>query len=378
MTGRTAAAIAGLVVVLGVALFVAGGPARPSGGELIFSYSSTDPGPGGTLALRRWLATLGFETRSVQGVTFEVPEDVDLLFVLGPLEPVRREDAERLREWVGGGRVLVIASDRAIFDEELYAVFGAELLTRGADPIEGATSPVLSRPPFRDISLGTARALRLREPAAVLVGDRERAIVAARRVGLGLVFLSSAPDMLANDNLPRAQNDRFVLNLVADLPPGAVVAFDEFHHGAHLEADLFALLTRTPPGHGLLFAGGAVLAYAALRGRRFGMPLPLEERPPRSSLDYVRSFAALLRRTHAWSLAAERLSRAYRRRLARSLGLRLTSSADEIVAVLARTDPARAARVRATLDAFARPLREQELLASVARADAVVAEVERR
>lgn len=377
MNRRVAAIIAALGLVLGVLLLVTARTTRGQG-DLVFSYSSTDSGPGGVLALRRWLSSLGLETRSVQGQRFAVPEDVDLLFVLGPLELVRREDAELLRAWVGRGGTLVVASDRSLFDEPLFEAFGATVEDRGSAKIGGEISPALRRPVLKDLSTSTGRSLALREPYAVLVGDGERAIVATRRVGDGTVILSSAPDMFANGNLGAAQNDRLVLNVVGGLRRGAVVGFDEFHHGAHLEPDLFGLFFQTGPGRALLFAGAAAFLYLALRGRRFGSPVPIEERPARSSLDYVRSFAGLLRRSGADALAGERLARLYRRRLARALGLRPSSGREEVLAALARSDPRAADGAGVLLRALERGLRDNDLLAAVARAEALLEEVERR
>lgn len=376
MNRRLAAIVLASTALLAlVALATARTAEREAG--LVFSYASTDAGPGGVLGLRRWLASLGYHTRSVQGQRFSPPEDAHALFVIGPLEPVRPEEAQRLRDWVAQGRLLLVASDRGLVDEALFAAFGASLEDRAAGPIEGSISPALSSPAFRDLSTGTARALALREPAAVHVGDGERAIVATRRVGRGRVFLSSAPDMLANANIRSAGNDRLVLNLLAGAPRDAVVAFDEFHHGAHVEPDLMGILVDTAPGRALLFAGLVAFAYVALRGRRFGAAVPLEERPARSSLDYVRSFAALLRRSRAGGLAAERLARLYRRRVARVLGLRRTASDEDVVAALARHDAERAAALREMLLSFARAPGERELLHLAARAEALLDQMER-
>lgn len=376
MTPRVAFAIALLGLVLGVALVATSRAARQEA-SLVFSYDSTDAGPGGVLAFRRWVEALGHKTRSLQGDRFAVPDDVALVLLLGPSEPVRREEAAMLAEWVQRGHTLVVASDRGLFDETLFATFGAKLESRGRGTIEGTLSPAIGRPPLKDLSSGTGRALSLDGPAAVLVGDEQRAIAAVRRLGQGRVILSSAPDLFANVNLPAAQNDRFALNVLAEIPPGSVIAFDEFHHGEHVSPDLTGLLLRTSAGRAVAVAGALTFLYLALRGRRFGRALPIEEQPARSSLDHVRSFAGLLRRSRARDLVAERLARLYRRRLARVAGLRPTSDTAEVVAALGRADPARGARAGAILASLERPLREQDLLASVERAEALVAEVER-
>jgi len=373
---RVIAFIAIAAVALFASLLVSFRPQRTES-DIISTYASTDAGPGGALALRRWLSALGFETRSLQSARFTVPTDVDLVFALGPLELWQPQEAQSLYRWIEAGGVAVVASDRSLFDEELFKAFGVALVDRPSGPLGGEISPALDAPAFRDLSTGTARALRIDAPAAVLIGDGARAILAERHIGSGRVYLSSAPDMLANKNIGTAQNDRLILNLLVGIRPGAVVAFDEFHHGAHVEPDLFGLFTDTPPGQAFLFVGFATFLYIALRGRRFGAPLPLQERPERSSLDYVRSFAGLLRRAGARELAGDRLARAYRRRLARVAGVRVTADDREVIAALARSDSRRAASARELLTRLEHPVSDNDLLAAVDRADKVVGEVER-
>jgi hypothetical protein len=370
-------AVGALIAVLAAAFLLTARTA-PQSGALIFTYSSVDAGPGGVLALRRWLAALGYETQTVQGSRFAVSDEIDLLFVLGPTELVPPEDVTLLKDWVTGGKTLVIASDRGLLDDALFGGFATRLATRQPGQLDRTISPALSRPPTADLRTDTSWSLVLDEGLAPIVADGGRPILATRRIGSGTVYLSSAPDLLANGNLGAADNHRLVLNLLADLRPGSVIAFDEYHHGAHVAPSVSGLLLDTGPGRALLFVGVALFVYIALRGRRLGSPVPIEPRPARSSLDYVRSFAALLRRSRSGGLASERLGRMYRRRLARALGMRLGSEPGELVAGLARSEPDRAERVRAILEPFGRALPERDLIASVARAEALVREIERR
>jgi hypothetical protein len=364
---RRAILIAAVIAVQLVVLFLVTAPAADQG-SLIPSYASTDASPGGTLALRRWLADLGFQTRSLQGARFEVPSDTDVLFTFGPLEPWRQDEARRLREWVERGGRAIVASDRSFFDDELFAAFGAGLVARPAGSIQAGISPVLSRPAFRDLSSGTVRALRLDEPAAVLVADRDAPLIVERRIGTGVVYLSSASDLFLNGNLATAENYRFALNLLAGVRRGATIDFDEFHHGMHTEPTLDSLFTDTAPGRAALFAALMAFLYIVLRGRRFGAAVPLDVRPQRSSLDYVRSFAGLLRRSGARELAGERLARLYRRQLARAIGARPLASDEDVVAALGRSSPARATSAREVLAQLEHPASDAALLASAERA----------
>src|SRR5207248_9377042 len=65
---------------------------------------------------------------------------------------------------------------------------------------------------------------------------------------------------------------------------------------------------RTWLGRALLVVAGIVFIYLLWSGRRFGPPLPADPRPPRSSLDYVRGFAGLVRRSGRDEIARDRRS----------------------------------------------------------------------
>jgi hypothetical protein len=115
----------------------------------------------------------------------------------------------------------------------------------------------------------------------------------------------------------------------------------------------------------MVFAGVAIFIYLVASGRRLGPALPLDARPPRSSLEYIRGFAGLVRRSGHGEIARRRFQRELRSALARELGLDPETPVGDIVAEIATTDRERAARVRAVDEALARPLREDALLRTV-------------
>src|SRR5207249_4277489 len=163
-----------------------------------------------------------------------------------------------------------------------------------------------------------------------------------------------------------ADNGRFARGLAASaIARGRAVAFDEYHHGVHPSTDVLVLLTRTWPGRAMLFAGIAFFVYLLATGRRLGPAIPLDARPPRSSLEYIRGFAGLVRRSGHGEIARRRFQRELRRALARELGLDPETPIGDIVAEIATADRQRAARVRALDEALSRPLRDDALLRTV-------------
>jgi len=185
---------------------------------------------------------------------------------------------------------------------------------------------------------------------------------AAREGSGSLIVVGSVAPFLTVE-LGEADNGRFALALAAPaIAARRAVAFDEYHHGVHPTTDVLVLLTRTWPGRALVFAGVAFFLYLVASGRRLGPAIPLDPRPPRSSLEYIRGFAGLVRRSGHGEIARRRFRRELRSALAREVGLDPETPLAQVIAEVATTDQARAARARALDAALARPLRDDALL----------------
>jgi hypothetical protein len=193
-----------------------------------------------------------------------------------------------------------------------------------------------------------------------------RAFVALAREGSGSLIVVGSVAPFLTSGLGGADNGRFALALAAPaIARGRAVAFDEYHHGVHPTTDVLVLLTRTWPGRALVFVGVVLFLYLVATSRRLGPAIPLDPRPPRSSLEYIRGFAGLVRRSGHGEIARRRLRRELRTALARELGVDPETPVGEIVAEIATTDRERAARVGALDEALARPLRDDVLLRTV-------------
>src|SRR5207247_1617046 len=174
-------------------------------------------------------------------------------------------------------------------------------------------------------------------------------------------------------DLGEADNGRFALALAASaIASRRTVAFDEYHHGVHPTTDVLVLLTRTWPGRALVFAGVAFFVYLVASGRRLGPAIPLDPRPPRSSLEYIRGFAGLVRRSGHGEIARRRFRHELRSALARELGLDPETPLGDVISEIATTDRERAARARSIDEALARPLRDEALLRTVREVGVVI------
>ena len=205
----------------------------------------------------------------------------------------------------------------------------------------------------------------------MLATDGAAPVMASVRDGNGLFVVIGSVWPFLGYGLGDADNARAILTLAKPALRGAV-AFDEYHHGAHPSADVLVLVQETWPGRALAFAAALTLLYLALSGRRIGRPVPLVTRPARSSLEYVRGFAGLVRRSGRGEIARRRLRTDLHRGLARELGLDPATPFERVVAAIGVQDRARAAEARAVDDALARPLREDHLLRTVAQIERLI------
>ncbi len=339
------------------------------------SASIYDDGPGGATVLRRYLEANGVRTTTLQSDRFVIPPGVDVVFILGATKELGAADLRALREHVRSGGTLVVASDLALTERALLGEFGIRRGGAAVRPGEHeVASIVLAAPPVRRILVDVGIALDPGAGGTAIASDGRAAIIVSARDGAGTAYAVGTLAPFLNATIGSADNARLALALAGAALPGRVVAFDEFHHGVRAAPDALAVLTGSWPGRALILAGAATLAFLALTGRRLGPPLPLDPRPPRSSLEYVRSFGGLVRRSGRREIPRRRAREELRTGLARQSGLDPATPFDEVAALVARRDPARAARAVALDGAILRAPRDDQLLRIVAQVRDVLEE----
>ena len=350
------AALAALAVASG-----ASGSGTGGGSGFGRSASIYDESPGGASVLRRYLEGVGLTVVPVQGDRFAPSgAGITTLFVLGPTDLIDTTDLQLLHDFVRTGGTLVIATDIGLNERRLLDDFGLSprgSALRGGDV--AVRSVAFAAPPVRTLNVDYGVALRPRDDATALVIDDGAPIVALASEGRGWVFAVGSLGPFVNAGIGLADNGRFALALAGG---AARVGFDEYHHGARPAPSFTALLEQTWLGRGLLAAFALGFVYLALTGRRLGPPLPLDPRPPRSSLEYVRGFAGLARRSGHGEIARRRLRDDLRRELARQAGLDPRSDFDRVANAIAAQSPSRAAEARRLHAALAGRLRDDALV----------------
>ena len=334
------------------------------------SGSLADPGPGGTTALRRYLEAMGGTVSVAQGDSFDVSAG-SVLLMIGASEIVTEADAARVRDFVRRGGTAIVATDLGLFEGALLGMFRISLAGVARPGALALATGAFSDPPAREMRVDRAVTLLTPPPADVLASDGASPVMASVREGNGLFVVVGSVWPFIGRGLGDADNARAILTLVKPGLRGGIV-FDEYHHGAHPSADVLVLVEQTWPGRALAFTAVLTLLYLVLSGRRIGRPVPLVSRPARSSLEYVRGFAGLVRRSGRGEIARRRLRSDLHRGLARDLGLDPATPFDRIVATIGARDRARAAEARALDEALGRPLRDEHLLRTVAQIERLI------
>ncbi len=352
-----------LFVALAALAVASSGSGGGAGGASTFGRSASiyDESPGGASVLRRYLEGAGLTVVPVQGDRFAPSgAGITTLFLLGPSDLIADPDVQLLHDFVRTGGTLVIATDIGLNERRLLDDFG--LSPRGG-ALRGGEVPVRSiafaAPPVRTLNIDYGVSLRPRDDATPLILDDGAPVVALASEGRGRVFAVGSLGPFVNAGIGLSDNGRFALALIG---VAGRVGFDEYHHGARPAPNFSALLVQTWLGRGLLAAFALGFVYLALTGRRLGPPLPLDPRPPRSSLEYIRGFAGLARRSGHGEIARRRLRDDLRRELARQAGLDPRTDFDRVANAIAAQSPSRAAEARRLHAALAGRLRDDALV----------------
>jgi hypothetical protein len=183
------------------------------------------------------------------------------------------------------------------------------------------------------------------------------------------VWVSGALRPFSNLGLHDPGSSRLMVNLLAGLPSGAVIGFDEARHGfSETPSSVMNWLVSVPPGWGILLALALTLVYLGLQGRRFGRALPLpDDRLRREPVEYIQAMANLFRRS---GLRSEMLGH-YRSQLRRRLTERYTvdpklNDTELVKAVIYHEPSLDEAELRRVLKALSNPRPSESDLVSAA------------
>jgi hypothetical protein len=314
------------------------------------AYSTHSSYSQGALALKVWLEVTGYRTRQLENQAFEVDDTVNVLFVLNPSERIDDGQARQILRWVERGNTLILAEQGFGRRSDLLTALGLRV-----EPFDAEIREARLAQPLVDASVGSISVdarfglVPVAQPARVqvdgvgyvpiLVADG-KPVLARLSHGGGTIWVASVPELFTNENLRDPDNGILIASLLARVPRGSMIGFDEHHLGFQGGSSWLALVYTTPWGWGILFSIAVALLYLALNGRRFGrvVPLPREIARRRPS-EYVVSMAQLYRRANKRGMVLRHYRYALKRRLGRPFHLNPEIPDEHFVDLMGRLRP---------------------------------------
>jgi len=308
--GWIAAGVIGLAIIAAIVI----GQQKPDSPE----HSTNSDAANGASAVLLYASAMGHPTHQVTG-SFAMPEAGSMLFVFTPTSAYTFDEASATAGWVQDGGVLVYASEQG--DQELDTALSVNRFARlvSSDTAD-ASGPFLDG--VRTVAGGTdAQPFGLGASQVALLRSGGLPIAYLARFGRGLVIALADPLELCNGYVEKADNGRFLADLLGLVPAGAPVAFDEYHHGLTASDLTPAAWILTPWGAALLWLIVAIFFGLVLRGRRFGPMVPRAAEASRLEAEWAVAVGELLRRAGARAVTLGVLARASERAVAAQTGL---------------------------------------------------------
>ena len=341
MRGRGWFLLGGLALIVALLVLLRG----PAGAGDSPEHRSTSDASNGTSALRLFAEALGHPSGTIEG-DFTLPSEPAVLFVFSPIQGhgFSGAEAQQVSTWLSSGGVLVYAAEQA--EPQLEAQlslhrggtrsYGNGPASQTADapsPIFAGVGQVKGGDPTDKFIPAPTQVPLLRNQGGEVIGVRSA-------VGQGQVIALTDPLILCNGYLGQADNGLFAADLMALVPAGGRVLFDEFHHGAAPTGAAATAWVGTPWGAAVIWAAFVIFAGVALRGRGFGPALSLQSSRERSSAEYAVAVGSLLHRTGAGAVTLETLVRATRRAIAERIGLGAGTLKEDFTQAVAQRAPA--------------------------------------
>lgn len=302
--------------------------------------------PNGARALSLWLEKLGYSVSSEAVEAFSPPGDAQLIFLLAPTTPVLEDEWETLDAWVEAGGTLIIArGPLGTGGAPWHYDFEEKSYDQQSNSV-AAQTPLLTNPlPSTLENFHPQYYLDSQQDGFVtLLAAGPYPVLVLLKQGQGHVIISATADLFSNAGLKQAGNADLVLNLLAGVPQGGLVWFDEWHHGVRSESIEISgpdrWLRFTPAGRSLLFVAGVVFLALLFQGQIFGRPIaPGHDTQRRSPLEYITAIANLNRQAGHRRHVLRQYHQQIKRHLGRRYHIDPTLPDEPFVAELSRYHP---------------------------------------
>ncbi|HVL67076.1 MAG TPA: DUF4350 domain-containing protein [Vicinamibacterales bacterium] len=315
----------GLLTVL---LVAAGAVIEPPAGPAAAAPSSFSASPGGGKAAYLTLRELGYRVeRSFEPLTaLRVDPRETTLILTGPVQP-SRQDERALQEFLRAGGIALLTGPGGA------DLLGVRRVERPAPFAPVATHRALAASPLAlgagEITMPPAGEAGFGPEYVPVFADADtRPLVVTAVIDGGRAIWLAAPTPLMNEQIARARNLQFLLNVVG-APGERLVLWDEHYHG--YGRSLWSYAANTPLPWILAQAALLALAAVAVVSRRSGPVRARLEDPRTSPLEFIEMLQALYRRADAAPAAVASALHRFRRALTMVAGVPGTA-ADDVAA----------------------------------------------
>ena len=271
---------------------------------------------------------------------------LDVLVLWDLRRELGEEDIEEIHRFVKEGGTLIAAVENDALDS-LLLDYGLQI-HRASNPLRVSrripTEPIFQNRPVDEIYSSTNYVFH---PAvrdiAPLYGHGTDYSVVTFHEGEGRAYFFSCPDIFTEHGLRDDRNTAFLYNLMTTFPRRARVGLAQKYYyaaGSASEADpLTYLLFNTSGGLGVVYIGAIVFLFLILRGRRFGMPLTLEDTHRRVSSEYVHAMTALYQKGDTRRAVLKQIRDTFRSNLAARWNINPNLETANFVEEIARRKP---------------------------------------
>ncbi len=356
---------------------------------LASTYNSSSAG---LMALYETLQDLGTPVdRLHYPITPDRLKDVSVLVMAANprrLEYAADEDGESLLEWIEDGGTLILMRRSGEADplrppDSLEDLAGELDIKFESDSAEVRRMtfeetideslwhteawPAVSSPytaGVRTVVQERTAGISLNQPSIFpLIANENGAMATMLPKEKGHVITVASSSLAENSFINRAENFRFMWNLLEGHRGDGKILFDEYHQGFSLDRDTWDLLqTPTLRATGLQMLILLCL-YLLARGTRFGAILPYSDYRRRSHLEYVEAMGNLYARSRSDRHVLETLLSHFKEEVHRRRGISVTSSPAELEKLLGDQMPQHREQIETALatyreaDARSRPTR---------------------
>jgi hypothetical protein len=294
----------------------------------------------GAMALWQWLEESGYRVREAVAFPDDL-EDLDALFILAPVLPFEDGERRAIYNWLRQGNTLIVAGDPLIVNTLLTEDFN--LRPSFPDYVGSIipTAPTLRTPPFDPLPpQGVFIIETTRDDTVIHLTGNGLPVLASYSESQGTFWASGMIIPFTNRGLRDPSHASLIVNLLATLPPRAVIGFDEAHHGLGRSSQtVFSWLVTSSPGWGVLSGFVLTFVFLTMRGRRFGKAVPLpDERLRREPVEYIQAMANLFRRSGQRGEMLKHYRQQFQRKLSERYGVDTTLADTELVKIIVYHD----------------------------------------